>query len=395
MRKIIVISVLVFLMGSINAQDEQNSADRLLETEGRLKIGGYGEIHLNRELSSETDYNADLDVHRLVLLFGYQFSEKTQLISELEFEHVQEVYVEQAFIQHKINKYLNFRAGLMLIPMGIINEYHEPTAFFGVERPDLDKYVSPTTWREIGLGFSGTILPVSLKYQIYVVNGFQSFDGNPLLNGSNGLRKGRQKGAESIMSSPNYTAKIEYFGLRGLSLGISTYLGESQSSLYDGLDKNDNNMIASADSSVVGVSMLGLDARYSIKGWLFKAQYYYTGLSNTEAYNEFTANASGALNNLGSSISGYYVEAAYNVFSIINGAEKELYPFFRYENYNMHSSVADNISRNDNFNKTILTTGFSYKLEKSVVLKSDMQFIKSKDDAEYSKILNLGVGFIF
>lgn len=395
MKKQIFIIGILFWTGILIAQDNLNSAETLLKSEGKLKIGGYGEIHLNQKFSPDIRNNADLDVHRIVLLFGYQFSDKTQFISEIEYEHVVEVYIEQAFIQHKLNNYMNFRAGLLLIPMGIINEYHEPTTFYGVERPILDKYVSPTTWREIGLGFSGTILPVSLKYQAYVVNGFQSYDSDPLLSGSNGLRKGRQKGAESILSSPNFTTKIEYFGLRGLNIGVSAYLGKTQSSLYDGMDKTDNALMSMADSSVVGINMLGLDARYSIKGFLLRGQYYYTGISNTDAYNEFTSDASGAANDLGSSISGYYVEAAYNIFTLIEGFEKELYPFFRFEKLDMHTSVADNISRNNDYNKTIYTTGLSYKLEKSVVLKGDFQFIKSNADTDYSKIFNLGLGFIF
>ncbi|MCK4920540.1 MAG: hypothetical protein KAS71_05805, partial [Bacteroidales bacterium] len=386
---------IILYTGILNAQENLNSAETLLQSEGKLKIGGYGEVHLNQELSPDVQYNADLDVHRIVLLFGYQFSDKTQLITEIEFEHVSEVYIEQAFIQHKLNNYMNFRAGLLLMPMGIINEYHEPTTFYGVERPGIDKYVSPTTWREIGLGFSGTILPASLKYQAYVVNGFQSYDGDPLLSGSNGIRKGRQKGAESIMSSPNFTAKVEYFGLRGLNLGVSAYLGKTESTLYDGINKNDNAMITMADSSVVGVNMLGLDAKYSIKGFQLRGQFYYTGISNSEAYNDFTSDAEGKVNDLGSSITGYYIEAAYNIFSLFKGFEKELYPFLRFEKLDMHNSVPDNINRNDDYNKTTYTTGLSYKLEKSVVLKGDFQFIKSKADTDYSKVFNLGLGFIF
>lgn len=395
MKKLLFYCAIILYTGILNAQENLNSAETLLQSEGKLKIGGYGEVHLNQELSPDVQYNADLDVHRIVLLFGYQFSDKTQLITEIEFEHVSEVYIEQAFIQHKLNNYMNFRAGLLLMPMGIINEYHEPTTFYGVERPGIDKYVSPTTWREIGLGFSGTILPASLKYQAYVVNGFQSYDGDPLLSGSNGIRKGRQKGAESIMSSPNFTAKVEYFGLRGLNLGVSAYLGKTESTLYDGINKNDNAMITMADSSVVGVNMLGLDAKYSIKGFQLRGQFYYTGISNSEAYNDFTSDAEGKVNDLGSSITGYYIEAAYNIFSLFKGFEKELYPFLRFEKLDMHNSVPDNINRNDDYNKTTYTTGLSYKLEKSVVLKGDFQFIKSKADTDYSKVFNLGLGFIF
>jgi len=400
MSKKIFMVVLILLTLKLNAQEEQtksylNSAEILLKTDGKLKIGGYAEIHLNQVLDSDLHHNTDLDVHRMVMLVGYQFSNKTQFISEIEYEHISEVFIEQAFIQHKLNTYINFRAGLLLVPMGIINEYHEPTTFNGVERPTIDKYLSPSTWREIGLGFSGTILPASLKYQVYVINGVKSFDDEAYMNGKDGFRPGRQKGAKSIMSSPNFSSKIEYFGLRGLNIGVSTYLGKTQTSLYDGLNRNDESMISMADSSVVALSMIGLDARYSIEGWQFRGQFYYTSVSNSDEYNEFTRSDAASLNDLGSAMSGYYVEAAYNILSLTNKSIKELYPFVRYEKMDMHHSVANNISKNDAYNKTSFTTGLSYKLEKSVVLKADMQFVKSAADADFSKICNLGFGVMF
>ena len=99
----------------------QNGADQLLSSKSKLTIGGYGEVHYHQPLNSDVRQNGELDVHRMVVLLGYQFSERTQFVTELEFEHVSEVYVEQAFLQHKINKSINFRGGLLLIPMGIVN----------------------------------------------------------------------------------------------------------------------------------------------------------------------------------------------------------------------------------------------------------------------------------
>ncbi len=224
-----------------------------------------------------------LDVHRLVMLFGYNFNERLKFVSEIEYEHVKEVFVEQAFLQYKLNNYINLRGGLMLIPMGIINEYHEPPTFNGVERPMVDKYIAPTTWRELGLGISGNIIEASLKYQLYVVNGFNGYDGNATLNGKNGLRKGRQKGADSYISSPNFTGKAEYYGIRGLNIGLSGYLGKTQSTAYDKLERNDDIAIKSADSTVVGVSMVGLDLRYQLKGLALRGQLIYSSLDNTTA----------------------------------------------------------------------------------------------------------------
>jgi len=150
---------------SIQTQS-QNIADRMLSSDSKLTLGGYGEVHYNQPINNNQKNNGVLDVHRLVVLLGYNFNTKVQFVSEIEFEHVSEVFIEQAFLQYKLNSYLNFRAGLMLIPMGIINEFHEPTTFNGVERPAIDTRISPTTWREIGVGITGNILPASIKYQL-------------------------------------------------------------------------------------------------------------------------------------------------------------------------------------------------------------------------------------
>jgi hypothetical protein len=288
---ILFLATVSFLMAqpdSIHTNHYINSAEKMLMTNGNLKIGGYGEVHYNQPVSPDIRKNGTLDVHRIIMMLGYQFNDKVQFVSELEFEHVSEVYVEQAFLQYKLSNSVNFRGGLILTPMGIINEYHEPTTFNGVERPQIDNAISPSTWREIGFGITGVILPVSLRYQAYLMNGFNSFDGQARIGGASGLRGGRQKGVESYISSPNFSGKVEYFGIRGLNLGLSGYFGDTQSTLYNGIDKNDEAALAKADSSVVGISMVGADARYSYKGLKLTGQLYYTLLSNTGAFNQFT-----------------------------------------------------------------------------------------------------------
>ena len=372
----------------------KNTADNLLNTDSKIVIGGYGEVHYNQPIDGEVRNNGKMDVHRMVLLFGYNFNSKAQFITELEFEHVKEVYVEQAFLQYKLNKYINFRGGLLLIPMGIINEYHEPTTFNGVERPTIDNKITPTTWREIGFGITGNILPVSIEYQVYVINGFNGYNGSAKLNGSNGLRSGRQKGAESYISSPNFTGKFEYYGIRGLNIGLSGYFGETQSTLYDGIDKNDDAALAMADSSVVGVSMFGLDARYNINGLQLRGQLYFSSLSNSAQYNAYTAINDSTLNDLGNTMIGYYAEAGYNVLRSFN-TEKELIPFVRYEFLNTHNSVDNNISVNPSYEKSIITAGLTLKLTQGAVIKADMQFVKSGADEQYYKTFNAGIGVMF
>ena len=369
-----------------------NSAEKMLLTNGNLKIGGYGEVHYNQPLESDVMKNGNLDVHRFVMMMGYQFNDRLQFVTELEFEHVKEVFVEQAFLQYKINQFINFRGGLILTPMGIINEYHEPTAFNGVERPQIDNNISPTTWREIGFGITGVVLPASLKYQLYVMNGFNGFDGSARIGGASGLRGGRQKGAESFVSSPNFSGKVEYFGIRGLNVGLSGYFGKTQSTLYNGIDKNNDTAIAKADSSVVGISMLGADARYSFKGLKVTGQLYYTALSNTEQYNAFTKNKGGG--NLGSSMFGYYVDLGYNLLRNAK-TEMQLIPFIRYSNYDTHYTVPKNINDNLAYQKNVYTTGISYFLTKGAVVKIDMQFVKTGVADVYAKTFNAGFGIMF
>ena len=203
---------------STTAQNQQqNAVNRILSVDrsSGVIVGGYAQVDYNQP----EGLNGNLDVHRLVLLVGYKFNDKVQFVTEIEYEHVKELYVEQAFLQYTIADNVNLRGGLMLVPMGIINEYHEPTTFNGVERPNVDKSIVPSTWREIGLGVTGKIDNASIRYQAYVFNGFASVNGDNVLGGSNALRNGRQKGSESIISTPNLSAKIDFYGIQGLRLG--------------------------------------------------------------------------------------------------------------------------------------------------------------------------------
>ena len=153
--------------------------------------------------------------------------------------------------------------------MGIINEFHEPTTFNGVERPAVDQVIVPTTWREIGVGTSGKLNELSLGYQAYIFNGFKatSADGsgglNGLLKGSNGLRSGRQKGAKSTVSSPTVSAKFDYYGIPGLRLGLSGYFGDTQV----------EDEVKDIEGSKIGVSMVALDARYAFQRFTARGQF--------------------------------------------------------------------------------------------------------------------------
>ncbi len=380
---------LALTLTSATGQETLNTAGTMMENEEALSIGGYGQIDYNQPVGSGAYQNGGLDVHRMVLMFGYKFNSRTQFVSEIEFEHVREVFVEQAFLQYQISPWLKFRGGLMLIPMGIINEYHEPSTFNGVERPNLDNIIVPTTWREIGAGFTGTFPVAALSYQVYLVNGFNGYDGAPRLSGASGFRKGRQRGAESFISTPNVAMRVNYFGIRGLQLGLSGYAGNTQSTLYDGVDKDDAALIATADSSVVGLAMLGADARYLHGGLQLRAQFNYGLVSNSSAYNEFTGS------DMGSAIAGWYGEVAYNLLYSLEQFNSELIPFVRFEQYNTHASVEAGLAADPSFQRSDLTIGLGWKMAKGAMLKADYQIFNSKGSDDALRQFNAGIAVWF
>lgn len=385
MKKTILILILVSLGINVKAQ---NSAEKIIAGNEGLYIGGYGQIDFNLPSRDGTIHkNGTLDVHRLVTFFGYNFNEKASFVSEVEFEHVTEVYVEQAFLDYKIKDNLSINAGLMLIPMGIQNLYHEPPTFNGVERTNVDKYIIPTTWREIGIGLSGRSLEHSLTYQAMLVNGFNGYNDGGVLNGKNGLRSGRQKGAKSYITYPDFAGRVSYYGHPGLNLGLSGYLGDSESKAYDGLDLADESAVASADSTIIGVQMLGVDARYNKEALQLTGQYIIANLSNTDQYNGMTGK------DLGSKLTGYYVEAGYNLLERKSNTE-ELIAFARYENYNTHAETKG-IAVNDSYNRTEMTFGLGFKVTQGAMFKADYQIKSDASSDEETGQFNLGIGVWF
>ncbi|MDA9552814.1 hypothetical protein N9R53_07775, partial [Flavobacteriaceae bacterium] len=367
---------------TFDPQKQLNAAQRLLSGNyGKaVTLGAYGEMTYNQPESN----NGELDVQRLVLLVGYKFSDQVQFVTEIEFEHVEEVYVEQAFVNYAIAPNVSLRGGLMLVPMGIVNEFHEPTTFNGVERPAVDNVIVPTTWREIGFGVTGRSNELSIGYQAYVFNGFKStsFGGdggvNGFLKGSNGLRSGRQKGIKSTIDSPTLSLKIDYYGIPGLRLGVSSYFGKTQA----------EDDVEAIDGSNIGISMLGLDARYAFKRFAARGQYIHASLSDTENYNDLTGR------DLGSALKGWYIETSYNLLA--QEKSQRLFAFARYEKYDTHADTEGDLLRNDNYNRNDLTMGLSYHIAPGVVLKGDYQFRDNANaDNDVQNRLNMGIGVWF
>ncbi len=366
----------------LSPQNQENATQRLLS--GNLgkavTLGAYGELTYNQPEGA----NGELDVQRLVLLLGYKFDDRTQFVTEIEIEHVEEIFVEQAFINYAVGDNVSLRGGLMLIPMGIINEYHEPTTFNGTERPAVDNAIVPTTWRELGVGVTGRFPDASVGYQAYIFNGFKStdIDGEGgvkgFLKGSNGLRGGRQKGIKSTVDSPTFSTKIEYYGFPGLRMGLSGYFGKTQAA----------DDVEHLDGATIGISMVGFDVRYAFRKITARGQFIYASLSDTQAYNTLTGQ------DLGSALLGYYGEVAYNILPL--SARQRLFAFARYEKYDTHAGTNGMLVRNDAYNRTDITTGLSYHIAQGVVIKGDYQFRDNNvANGNLANRLNFGIGVWF
>lgn len=362
-------------------QSQLNSAQRILSGNygSAVIVSAYAEMLYNQP---EGD-NGEIDVQRMVLLFGYRFNDKTQFVTEVELEHVNEVFIEQAFVNYAVGSNVSLRGGLMLVPMGIVNEFHEPTTFNGTERPAMDNAIVPTTWRELGVGVTGRFNGISLGYQAYVFNGFKSTEANGegglsgFLGGSNGLRGGRQKGIQSTVNSPTFSGKLDYYGIPGLRLGLSGYFGDTQAA----------DDIEDVDGANIGIAMLGLDARYAYQRFTARGQFVHATLSDTDLYNTATGR------DLGSALQGFYVEGAYNLLPM--NKEQKLFAFARYEKFNTHADTAGSLVQNNAYDRTDVTTGLTYHIAPGVVLKGDYQFRSNESDTDTKDRLNFGIGVWF
>ncbi|MDX2464885.1 MAG: porin, partial [Porticoccus sp.] len=228
---------------------------KLAEWAEKTTIGGYGEMHYNNLTSdNSSESKEEFDLHRFVVFFGHQFNDDLRLFSELEVEHNVagdgkngEVEIEQAYIEWDYAENHRAKAGVFLIPVGIINETHEPETFYGVERNPIEKDIIPATWWEGGAMFSGEIAE-GFSYDAGIHSGlFINPDPDPSKanDGKSKIRDGRQKVSEAEGDDLAYTARIKYTGMPGLELAATlqhqtdVWQGES----FAGEDSADANLV--------------------------------------------------------------------------------------------------------------------------------------------------------
>ncbi|MDX1632234.1 MAG: hypothetical protein R3234_10255 [Thermoanaerobaculia bacterium] len=352
------------------------AASKIYRTEEGLSIGGYGEM-IYESVDGGTD---EFDFLRGIVYFGYKFNDRWLFNSEIEFEHAStgadgSASVEFAYLDYLHRPAFNVRAGLLLVPMGFINELHEPTVFLGAQRPVTESVIIPTTWRENGFGLFGEIGPVS--YRSYVVNGLEGAEFS-----AGGLRGGRQKGSKALADDFAWVTRADYGPVPGLQLGGSFYLGDSGQDLTG----------PGGASVDVGTTILEAHAEYSWRGFELRALGAWAELDDVAALNAalgLTGSAS-----VGEELQGAYLQAGFDVLTLAEAGEAQLTPFVRWEQVNTQDSVPAGFGANPANDREILTLGLDYKPIDQVVLKVDYQDVSNEADTGNDQI-NVGIGYIF
>jgi opacity protein-like surface antigen len=357
------------------------AASKVYGVERGLSIGGYGEAYYTNQLSGGSTDTADN--LRFVQYIGYKFNENIVLNTEIEFEHATtssipdsgggSVSVELMTLDFFWKEQANFRSGLVLIPMGFINEIHEPPTFFGVQRPETERRIIPSTWRELGAGLFGKITE-DLEYRAYVVNGF---DANGF--SSSGIRGGRQKGNRVRAEDLAFVGRLDWTPLDALLLGGSVYVGNSG---------QDQDGVPNAQ-----LTMFELHAQYRSGPWRARGLLAMNFLDEAGDLSTSLGFAPGKP--VAERMLGGYGEVAYDVWPLLTGSEtKYLAPFVRVEYVDPQNKVPSGFSRDATRRFWLATTGLSFKPHPNVVLKAEYRNF-SAQDGEIPDEISVGMGFAF
>lgn len=351
------------------------AASKIYGQESGLSIGGYGElIYQNYAGTSKSD---SFDFRRAIMYLGYKFNEKWVFNSEIEWEHAStgesgSVSVEFAYLDYLNSPELNFRVGLLLIPMGFINELHEPTTFLSANRPMTERVLIPSTWRENGIGIFGDIGDVS--YRTYVVNGLDAAGFT-----AGGLRGGRQKGSKALSEDFAWVGRVDWAPKPGITVGGSAYYGDS----------GHNQTLAGGTLGDTTTQIYEAHAEYRSGGFQVRALGAIANLSDVTELN--TALALAGTDSVGDELNGYYGEVGFDVLTLLDeGSEQSLTPFVRYEAYDTQASVPGGFASSPTRDEKLVTFGINWKPISQIVFKLDFA-----DADQGLDQWNAAVGYVF
>ncbi|QQL44162.1 hypothetical protein [Sulfuriroseicoccus oceanibius] len=270
MNKALVVAAGMGIAGSAVAGTASEDLDASFTKEksfwDHFSFGSYGEFHANFGDGTET-----LDLHRAVLFADVHFTDKLELVTETEIEHLVrkkegsswtadgvEFKIEQAYFNYALTDQLAAKAGLIILPVGVINEVHEPTTFFGVERPNVEKYILPTTWTELG---GGVVKTYDTGWQIdALVHSGLDMEGDSIRGGRSGYEF-----EEFAINGDRWaaTTRVKYTGIAGVELAGSA---QYQSDVDGSVDGDQDGLLLSTHGIYRkgGFQFVGLAAYWNL-----------------------------------------------------------------------------------------------------------------------------------
>jgi hypothetical protein len=349
-----------------------------------VSLFGYGELNMTRPRHNASETVAT--ARRGVLGFGYRFNDRTRFAAELEIENAVvsagdqgEVAFEQLYVEHDIHEHLSAKMGLFLLPIGYMNETHEPTRYMGVHRNLVETAIIPTTWREMGLGLRGTS-DTGLRWDAGVVTSFDltkwpaNSAADSVQTKESPLGAIHQEGQLAKAASLAYYGVLNYDGIPGFNIGGSLYQG--------GIAQKQT--IASPNASV---TLAEVHTKWQIGSWDLAALAAQGRFHDVSAFN---ASASGLNNPVPDQFRGWYAQAAYRLW---RQGDYSLVPFARYERVNTalsFSGLPVGLAPAVDPDTRVWTMGASFYLHPQVVLKLDTQRYLNNSTLDR---LNLGLGF--
>lgn len=359
-----------------------------------VSIGGYGEVLYEnfadeRQDGTPADLTDQIDALRAIVYVGYKFSDRFLFNSEIEFEHgttdqAGSVSLEFAYLDWLVADGVGVRGGLLLVPMGFLNELHEPPTFLGTKRPETEQQIIPSTWRENGLGVFGDV--GRLSYRAYLINGFDAIGGgssNASGYSASGLRGGRQKGSKAIAEDIAGVIRLDYAGLPGLLVGGSLYAGQAGQNVSSTVDP---------DATIEARTLIWEGhAEYRGRGLDLRALVAVADVGDVAEINAargLTGQAS-----VGERLFGWYLQAGYDV---LRGAQtsQRLLPYVRYERLNTQDEVPVGFAANPSTDRSILSLGAAWKPIVQIVVKADYQIHRNDADTGVDQ-LNVALGYLF
>jgi hypothetical protein len=350
-------------------------------------LGGYGELNYSRftRNPAATQFN----VRRIVLGVNHRFDNKTKLVTEIEIENAVtsatdkgEVAIEQAYIERQLNDQFSIRGGLFIVPIGFVNERHEPFAFYGVDRNLVETAIIPSTWREGGVMLTGQFgNGISVKGGVATGFDIGKWDASSVESKESPLRTLHQEGSLAKSKDLNVFGALDWRGVPGLLLGASVFSGKSgHKSLVD----------ASGRTLQVNplITVWDIRARYNPGKLDLMALYAKGSISKTAQLN---ASLAGSVSPIPSVFAGAYVQAAYTVWS---SQDMKLTPFARFERVNTGQAfdLPSGLGRPADAAEQVTTLGTNFTFAPAVVIKADYQKFKI---SSLQNRFNLGLGYSF